>query len=502
MALPQHVLARHDLISYCKLMEPAFLAPAHVRLVAAKLEQVAAGKVKRLIISLPPRHGKSWLVSRFFPSWYMGKFPGRQVLNCTHGGDLSTDFGRDIRDLIEEDEFQLAFPGVRCKQDSKAANRFHITKAGTKERGIFKALTRTGKKSGRGAHLLLIDDLLDEMEIYSEAAKEQARRATRGLRTRIMPGGAIVIIMSRCADDDPVGYVLDAMKHENWEVLALPAIADEREVHELPDGTQWIREVGDPLWPEMYSLEALEALRDGMPLHEWSAKYQRRPIPIGTKLVEESWFEERRYDDDPADLLRSALRISLSGDTSKGTATGARTAIGIWAELARGAFLVGVAAERWQVPKIIEQLFEMAGDAKPHAVLIEDKSTGEAIIQLLRSDRTWPINGVDKKWTWPIEAILPCLDKVVRFAACTPAMKRGDMWLPRRGHPKCPWLPKFEAEFFRYPNVAEKDQGDMVSQFLNWRRENPLPVVTSAGGGWSELSQQVSQAYQTDEPIF
>lgn len=469
MTLSPAAVARHDLVSYCRLMDAGFRAPPHIQLIAGKLEAVAAGKIKRLIVSLPPRHGKSWLISRFFPSWYMGKYPDRQVLNCSHGGDLSTDFGRDVRDLIEDDRFGEVFPGVACKQDSKAANRFHVTKAGTSARGIYKALTRTGKKSGRGAHLLLIDDLLDEMEIYSDAAKEQAKRAVRGLRTRLMPEGAIVIIMSRCGDDDPVAYALDEMRHEGWEVLSLPALAEQDECHTLPNGTQWIRKAGDALWPEQWPVAALEALRSGMPLHEWSSKYMQRPIPMGARLVEEQWFVERRYEQDPREIVKEARRITISGDTSKGTATGARTALGVWAETRRGAYLLAVAAERWQVPVILTQLRAMCSEWKPHGVLLEDKSTGEAIIQLLREDR--------QAFPWPIVAIMPPpgMDKVVRFAASTPAMRDGQVWLPRRGHAACPWLPRFEAEFFHYPNTPEKDQGDMVSQFLNWRRENPLP---------------------------
>lgn len=477
--------AAFDLISFCQFMQPGFMDPPHLRLVAGKLEEVAAGKIKRLIVTLPPRHGKSWLISRYFPAWYMGRNPSRQLLNCTHGGDLSTDFGRDVRDLIEDEDFQRVFPGVRCKQDSKAANRFHVTRAGTKDKGIFKALTRQGKKSGRGAHLLLIDDLLDEMEIYSEAAKEQARRAVRGLRTRLMPDAAIVMIMSRCAEDDPVGYVLDEMKHEGWEALSLPAIAEVDESHAMPDRSTWVRRAGEALWPQQYPLEALEALKAGMPLHEWFAKYGQRPIPMGARLVEEEWFKAKRYDDSIESIMGRALRITISGDTSKGTATGARTALGVFAETRDGAYLVGVAAERWQVPIIIEQLFAMARAVKPHNVLIEDKSTGEGIIQTLEADTAWK---------WPIVAIMPPpgMDKLVRFSVSTPMMKAGHLWLPFKGHPECTaWQVKFEDEFFRYPNCSTKDQGDMLSQFLNWLRENPLPLPITKTLG--EIAEHYSE---------
>lgn len=475
-------------------MQPDFKAPPHIRMLAAKLEAVEAGKIKRLIVSLPPRHGKSNIISKLFPAWYLGRRCSAQVLNATHTDPLAVEFGREVRDIISDEKFQLVFPGVHCKADSKAAGRFHIEGPGGGRRGVYKCFGRRGSAAGWGAHLALLDDLLAEGEEYSDAKKEEARRAVRKFRTRLMPDGAMVFIMSRTADDDPVGYVLDEMKHENWELMALPAIADEPECHTLPDGTQWIREIGDPLWPEQYSLQALEDLRDGMPLHEWSAKYQRRPIPMGSRLVEEEWFANRRYTEPVKSILNRALRISVSADTSKGTATGARTAIGVFAECEEGAYLIGVAAERWQVPIIVERLHAICREVTPHNVLIEDKSTGEGIIQTLAADKDWP---------WPIEKIMPPpgMDKLVRFSVSTPQMKAGYLWLPAKNHPDCKaWQPRFDDEFFRYPNCSTKDQGDMVSQYLNWRREHPLPPRYTVSLG--EIAAKYSSLLNREVEVF
>lgn len=494
MTVAPEVMARHDLISYCHFMQPDFMSPPHLRMLAAKLEAVERGEIKRLIVNIPPRHGKSQLISKHFPAWYFGRHPDHQVLNATHTEELATDFGREVRDFIEDESYQRVFPGVRCSQNSKAAGRFNISKNGAKANGVYKCLGRRSKAAGRGAHLLNMDDLLDEMEIYSDAAKEEARRAVRRLRTRLMPGGAVVAIMSRCADDDPVAYLLTELKHEGWEVFSLAAIAERNEVHELPFGKQWMRAQGEALWPSQYPLAALEALRAGMPLHEWCSKFQQNPIPMGTRLVEEGWFKERRYDDSIASLMRRAMRISISADTSKGTATGARTGIGVFAENRSGAYLVGVAAERWQVPVIIERLFAMAREAKPHQVLIEDKSTGEGILQTLDAD---------PKWTWPLERIMPPpgMDKVVRFSVSTPAMKAGQLWLPVKGHPECTaWQVLFEDELFRYPNCANKDQGDMLSQYLNWRRENPLPLAVTKSLG--EIATEYSELLAQDVEVW
>lgn len=208
--------------------------------------------------------------------------------------------------------------------------------------------------------------------------------------------------------------------------------------------------------------------------------------------------------DDPANLLKDAQRITLSEDTSKGSATGARSAISIWAENERGAFLCGVLADRWQMPDLIARSKAAAELANPHAVLIEDKSTGESLIQILRAEQSGSLKPQpgQVRWRWPIEAVLPAQDKVIRFAAITPALKSGEVWIPAKNNPHTrDWLPKFEAEFFRYPNTELKDQGDTVSQFMNWRRENPL-LIQKTESNWSALGEAMSAHFDQDTEVW
>lgn len=495
MTLPLHVLARHDFISAVKLWRPDLDLPKHWIYTAAILEDLEAGRQRYVILEEPIRHGKTERAHRLFPAWYLGRGPTRQILSATHKDSLALDCGRDIRNYVDSEEYQQTFPGVSLAPDSKAKGKFHVCKVGEKRQGVLTTVGRRGDASGRGANLLIIDDLLGETEAHSDASKEEAKIMLRALIRRCEPNASVLIIQSRVAEDDPAGYAPEAFPLLPWKRVRFPALAEENEEFVMPDGSIWARRVGDALWEERWSREYLEKQQAQLPAHEWSSSYQQRPIPMGSRLVEEEWFADRRYDDDPEDLLRAALRITISGDTSKGTATGARTALTVWAELPRGAFLCEVAAERWQVPEIIQRIKDLCAAAHPHWLLIEDKSTGEAIIQLLRADATF---------TTPIEAIIPPagMDKVVRFAAATPPMKSGQVWLPRKGHPRCAhWQPKFEMELFRYPNCPEKDQGDSVSQFLNWRRENPLPQAKTSSG-WAEMSQQLSHAYSAEEPIF
>lgn len=492
ITLPPEALARHDFISFIRYVRPDLMIPKHWIIIAWWLEQIEAKRERRLILEVPIRHGKTEEAHRLFPPWYFGRGPTRQILTSTHKDSLALDCGRDIRNYVDAAEYARVFPGVALAPDSKAIGKFHVRKAGERREGVLRTVGRRGDASGVGADLLIIDDLLGETEAHSQAAKEEARIMLRALMRRLEPNAAVLLIQSRIAEDDPAGYAMEAFPMEGWRRIRFPALAEHDESHMMPDGSTWERKEGEALWQERYPLARLEQIRDQMPLHEWSSSYQQRPIPVGSRLVEEAWFENRRYTEDPASLLTDAQRIVVSADTSKGTATGARTAIGVWAERPRGTHLVEVQAERWQVPVIIERLKSICERVKPHAVLIEDKSTGEAIIQLLRADRSWK---------WPIVAIMPPagLDKVVRFAASTPAMKTGDVWLPAKAHPSCrAWQSKYEGELMHYPNVPEKDQGDMTSQYLNWRRENPRHVQRSLSDSrerYAGLIQQLGTSW-------
>ena len=492
--LSPEVRARHHFISAVKLWRPDLSLPKHWIYTAKILQDLEAGRERFIILEGPIRHGKTERAHRLFPAWYLGRGPTRQILSATHKDSLALDCGRDIRNYVDSEEYQLTFPGVTLAPDSKAKGKFHVCKVGEKRQGVLTTVGRRGDASGRGANLLIIDDLLGETEAHSEAAKEEAKIMLRALIRRLEPGASVLIIQSRVAEDDPAGYAPEAFPLLPWRRVRFPALAEHDEEYTMPDGSIWRRAEGEALWEERWSRAYLEQQRAQLPAHEWSSSYQQRPIPIGSRLVDEDWFNEKRYEDNPDDLIKTASklgRVVVSADTSKGTATGARTAIGAWAELPRGAHLARVEAERWQVPLIIEKLFEVCEWCNPHIVLIEDKSTGEAIIQILRAD---------PRWRWPIEAVMPPagMDKVVRFAAATPAMREGFMWLPKKAHPSCKsWQGRYEDELFRYPNCPEKDQGDMTSQFLNWRRENPLPDPT-ARRGWAELSEQVSRGF--DEP--
>lgn len=282
LALTAEDYAFSRLISYAAYQWPAYQDAAHHRLIARHLEAVERGEITRLMITMPPRHGKSMLASEFFPAWYMGRNPDHYVVTATYAQELADDFGRKVKNQIEDPAFQLVFPGVGLADDSKSAKRFHIEgqvggyEHATTQRGAYYAVGVGGPLTGRGAHLLLIDDPVKNRE---DAESEVIRRKTKDwytstAYTRLMPGGRIVIIQTRWHEDDLSGWLQDEHKHEGWTVLNLPAINDNEEA----------------LWPEQYSLDALERIKRALPPRDWSALYQQTPSPETGDYFKREWI--------------------------------------------------------------------------------------------------------------------------------------------------------------------------------------------------------------------
>lgn len=270
------------LISYAAYQWPGYRDAPHHRLIARHLEQVERGQITRLMITMPPRHGKSMLASEFFPAWYLGRNPDHYVVTATYAQELADDFGRKVKNQIEDDGFKAIFPGVGLADDSKSAKRFHIEgelggiEHATSQRGAFYAVGVGGPLTGRGAHLLLIDDPVKNRE---DAESELIRKKTKDwytstAYTRLMPGGRVVVIQTRWHEDDLSGWLQTEHGHEGWVVLDLPAISDD----------------GKALWPEQYDIEALERIKRALPPRDWSALYQQRPTPEEGDYFKADWF--------------------------------------------------------------------------------------------------------------------------------------------------------------------------------------------------------------------
>ncbi len=255
-------LCRKSLIGYSVAMWPGYMPSWHHRKIANALERVARGECKRLMITLPPRHGKSMLASEFFPAWYLGQHPNRYIAHASYSQELVDGFGRKIRNQLKDELYTSLFPATVLSDDSSAQNKFN-TGAG----GAYFAVGVGGSLTGRGAHLLLIDDpIKDREEADSETIRQKLKDWYSSVAyTRLMPGGSIIVIQTRWHEDDLAGWLLDEHDHEQWEVLNLPAILDES------------TEVPKALWPDAYPLEQLLKIKQTLPPRDWEALYMQRP---------------------------------------------------------------------------------------------------------------------------------------------------------------------------------------------------------------------------------
>lgn len=284
---PQPELTAEDyafsrLIAYAAYQWPGYRDATHHRLIARHLEAVERGDITRLMITMPPRHGKSMLASEFFPAWYLGRNPDHYVVTATYAQELADDFGRKVKNQIEDPSYQAVFPGVGLADDSKSAKRFHIEgqlggyEHTTAQRGAFYAVGVGGPLTGRGAHLLLIDDPVKNRE---DAESEVIRKKTKDwytstAYTRLMPGGRVIVIQTRWHEDDLAGWLQAEHDHEGWVTLNLPAINDE----------------GEALWAEQYDVPALEKIKLAIGPRDWSALYQQRPAPETGDYFKREWL--------------------------------------------------------------------------------------------------------------------------------------------------------------------------------------------------------------------
>jgi hypothetical protein len=267
-------VGQDSFITYIKHMWPDFIEGRHHKIFAEKLEQVARGELKRLIINMPPRHTKSEFASTYFPSWVLGRNPKLKIMQITHTAELAFRFGRRVRDLIDSEEYKSVFPNVELKADSKSAGRWETNGGGEAfYSGIGGAVT------GRGADILVLDDIHSEQDALSPTALDNAwEYYSSGPRQRLQPGGAIIIVMTRWGTKDLTGRLLAKQTDEHadqWEVVEFPAI--------MPSG--------EALWPEYWTVPELEGVKASLPVSKWEAQWMQKPTSEEGAILKREWWK-------------------------------------------------------------------------------------------------------------------------------------------------------------------------------------------------------------------
>ena len=422
--------ARDRLLSFACLLWPDYEPAAHHRMIAKKLERVERGKLSRLMIFMPPRHGKSLLCSEFFVAWYIGKNPEKQVIFATYSQDLADDFGRRVRNWIRDPAFQAIFPGVTLAEDSQAASRFNVG-----ARGSYFAVGVGGSITGRGADLLVIDDPLKGRE---EADSETVRRKLKAwytsvAYTRLMPGAAIVLIQTRWHPEDLGGWLLKEHQHERWKPLSLSALS----------------EAGTALWPKRYPVAALERIRETLPKRDWSALYQQSPIIDGGNILKKKWWRKWTKSAPVCSYILQSWDTAYSEADLKTNSYSARTTWGVFKPTEDEIALILIEAWHGRVdyPDLKKEAIRSYLDQKPDCVLIEKKASGQSLIQDLRRA------GV------PVATYQPDRDKVARAYAVQAMLECGQIYYPARR-----WADDVIDECAQFPSGSYSDWVDTCTQ--------------------------------------
>jgi len=433
---------------FCDLNPQAKLAMnGHLEVIAAKLMEVREGKIRRLIINLPPRHLKSLMALIAFPAWCLGHDPSAQILCVSYAQDLADKLARDCRSIMMSPWYQRIF-ATRLAGHRQAVEEFITTRQGCRL-----ATSTGGVLTGRGADIIVIDDPLKPEEALSQTQRKAANEwfhHTLSSRLNDKRHGAIVIVMQRLHEDDLVGHVL---AQAPWELLRFPAIAEEDEVHEIK--TIWgprrfRRRQGEALHPEREPLETLDGLRRTLGEYNFAGQYQQSPAPQGGGLVKAHWF--KRYGE--KDRPERFDRIVQSWDTAnKPTELSDFSVCTTWGVKGKNLFLIGLFRRRLDYPTLKRAVREQQSLYDANVVLIEDKASGTQLIQELISDGCHRVTRYE-----------PTCDKIMRLHAQTALIENGFVHIPETA----PWLAAYLHEMTVFPNGKHDDQVDSTAQFLEW----------------------------------
>lgn len=434
--------AQVDFNKFVKEMWPGFIDGRHHKVMAKKFQEIAEGKIKRLIINMPPRHTKSEFASFLLPAWFLGKYPNKKIIQTSNTAELAVGFGRKVRNLVDSEQYAKIFPNVNLRSDSKAAGRW-ATNAG----GEYFAIGVGGTVTGKGADLLIIDDPHSEQEAALAATSPEIfdkvyEWYTSGPRQRLQPGGSIVVVMTRWSKKDLTGRIIqssiDKEGNDDWEVIDFPAI--------LPSG--------NPLWPEFWSLEELLSLQSELPAGKWNAQYQQSPTSEEGAIVKRDWWKIWEPDRPPVCEF-----IIQSWDTaftkSERSDYSACTTWGVFYKDENpndpNVILLDAFKKRMEFPELKEKAFNHYKEWEPDAFIVEAKASGAPLIFELRA------MGI------PVSEFTPSRgnDKMVRINSVSDLFASGKVWAPGTR-----WADELIEEMAAFPNSDHDDLVDSTTQAL------------------------------------
>lgn len=440
-AMKQKELQQKKFIKFVEAVWPTFIAGRHHARMAEAFERVANGTCKRLIINMPPRHTKSEFASYLLPAWFLGKFPHKKVIQASHTAELAVGFGRKVRNLVDSEVYRNIFPNLSLSADSKAAGRWNTSKGGD-----YFAIGVGGAVTGKGADVLIIDDPHSEQEaalaqVNPDIYDKVYEWYTSGPRQRLQPGGAIVIVMTRWSLRDLTGQVIKSSASrggDEWEVIEFPAI--------LPSG--------NPLWPEFWSKDELEALQTELPNSKWMAQYQQQPTSDSSAIIKREWWKIWDKEMPPqCDYILQTWDTAFEKNTRADYS--ACTTWGIWYnEEDHGQaniILLNSFKARMEWVELKETAFEHYREWEPDSILIEKKATGAPLIYEFRA------MGIPAQEFTPGKGN----DKISRLNSVSDIIASGKVWVPETR-----WAEELVDEIASFPSGEHDDLVDATTLAL------------------------------------
>jgi predicted phage terminase large subunit-like protein len=445
--LAKRILSRKRLLPFVERFNPDYQAGWVHKDICQRLEkfseQVANKESPRLMLFMPPRHGKSTLASVAFPAWHLGRHPDHEFISCSYSGSLAMNFSRKVRQLLREPVYKNVFEKSRLDKDSQSVESWQTTQGGG-----YVAAGVGGGITGKGAHVMVIDDPVKNRE---DAESENNREATwdwytSTAYTRLSPGGGILVILTRWHDDDLAGKLLRQAEEgaDQWEVIKYPALAEEDEK---------FRKVGESLHPERYNVDALEQIRKAIGPRDWSALYQQNPVSDEGDYFSRDMIRYFEYDE----IDNSQLNYYCAWDLAIGQRDRNDYSVGIVVGVDEydNLFVVDVVRGKYDGFELVEQILDLYETWRPGIVGIERGHIEMALGPFLQK-RTRE-RGLNEAYFKDLK--VGKRDKEARARAIQGRMQQGMVYFPK----DAVWTGPMVAELLRFPNGTHDDQVDALA---------------------------------------
>jgi predicted phage terminase large subunit-like protein len=365
-------MGKESFLDFINHVYPGYkVGPHHLKLIQI-FEDIAAGKKKRVIVNIAPRHGKSELISYLAPAWFLGKYPQKKIIMGSHTADLAVNFGRRVRNLVGSEAYKGIFPQVELQSDSKSASRW-----GTNFNGEYFAIGVGGALAGRGADLFIIDDPHSEQEAKTgrpDVFLPAWEWFQSGPLQRLMPGGAIIIVMTRWSKLDLTGMIVQQTERNEdvdpWEVVEFPAIKDD----------------GEALWPEFWDVEELLAKKAALDIRYWNAQYMQKPTSEEGALIKREWWKIWEKET-PPECEFIIMSLDAAQEATNRADYNALTTWGVFYNEETQNFaiiLLNAIKKRMEYPELKKLVLEEYREWQPDAFMVEKKSNGSALYQEFR----------------------------------------------------------------------------------------------------------------------